>query len=74
MFLLRRPSRPQSSAGGKVTLQEANVKVIRLEGGRPWGFKIAGGAEVNKPILITKINPAGQAANFAINEGDMITR
>ena len=31
------------------------LKVIKLEGGRPWGFKIAGGAEVNKPILITKV-------------------
>jgi hypothetical protein len=29
--------------------------VVKLEGGRPWGFKIAGGAEVNKPILITKV-------------------
>ena len=33
------------------------LKVIKLEGGRPWGFKIAGGAEVNKPILITKVIP-----------------
>ena len=31
------------------------IKVVKLEGGRPWGFKIAGGAEVNKPILITKV-------------------
>jgi hypothetical protein len=29
---------------------------VKLEGGRPWGFKIAGGAEVNKPILITKVH------------------
>ena len=27
-----------------------------MEGGRPWGFKIAGGAEVNKPIVITKVS------------------
>ena len=31
-------------------------KKITMEGGRPWGFKIAGGAEVNKPIIITKVN------------------
>jgi len=45
---------------------------VKLEGGRPWGFKIAGGAEVNKPILITKVEPEGQAAKFGIKEGDMI--
>ena len=32
------------------------IKKITMEGGRPWGFKIAGGAEVNKPIIITKVN------------------
>jgi len=48
--------------------------VVKLEGGRPWGFKIAGGAEVNKPILITKVEPEGQAAKFGIKEGDMIAR
>ena len=33
---------------------EIDFQKIKLEGGRPWGFKIAGGAEVNKPIIITK--------------------
>ena len=32
------------------------IQKITMEGGRPWGFKIAGGAEVNKPIIITKVN------------------
>ena len=34
---------------------EIDFQKIKLEGGRPWGFKIAGGAEVNKPIIITKV-------------------
>ena len=31
-------------------------KSVKLVGGRPWGFKIAGGYEVNQPIIITKVS------------------
>jgi len=70
------PSEPeQSTASPTLNNKLGEVRQSRkitMEGGRPWGFKIAGGAEVNKPIIITKIDPDGQGAKFGIQEGDMI--
>ena len=43
------------------------LKKITMEGGRPWGFKIAGGAEVNKPIIITKVNISKHVTNFDLS-------
>lgn len=31
-------------------------RVIQLDGGKPWGFKIAGGYELNQPIIVTNVS------------------
>jgi len=49
------PSTASPTLNNKLGEVRQNRK-ITMEGGRPWGFKIAGGAEVNKPIIITKVN------------------
>jgi len=48
-------------------------KSVKLVGGRPWGFKIAGGYEVNQPIIITKVESRSKAEQSGLKQGDIIT-
>ncbi|XP_052235401.1 uncharacterized protein LOC127847484 isoform X19 [Dreissena polymorpha] len=45
---------------------------VTLKGGLPWGFRIQGGREFNKPIRIAKINPNSKACNEGIEVGDYV--
>jgi len=45
---------------------------VRLQGGRPWGFKIAGGYELNQPIVITKVESRSIAEQSGLKQGDII--
>uniref|UniRef100_A0A8D9EK92 PDZ and LIM domain protein 7 n=1 Tax=Cacopsylla melanoneura TaxID=428564 RepID=A0A8D9EK92_9HEMI len=49
-------------------------RVILLEGGPPWGFRMTSGAEnSNIPLKISRVNPGSKAAQKGIREGDIIT-
>lgn len=47
-------------------------KKVKLQGGRPWGFKIAGGYELNQPIIITRVEPKTTAEKSGLKQGDII--
>ncbi|KAL1459374.1 hypothetical protein WDU94_011361 [Cyamophila willieti] len=53
---------------------EMTSRVILLEGGPPWGFRMTSGAEnSNIPLKISRVNPGSKAAQKGIREGDIIT-
>ncbi|KAI5739633.1 hypothetical protein M8J77_021608 [Diaphorina citri] len=50
------------------------ARIILLEGGPPWGFRMTSGAEnSNIPLKISRVNPGSKAAQKGIREGDIIT-
>ena len=34
---------------------ESETTIVKISGGRPWGFSIKGGLENNKPLVISKV-------------------
>ncbi|XP_063907117.1 uncharacterized protein LOC135125429 isoform X2 [Zophobas morio] len=49
------------------------TREVVLDGGSPWGFRLHGGADVNQPLRISRVNPGSKAALRGIREGDFIT-
>lgn len=46
--------------------------MVRLEGGKPWGFTLQGGADFRSPLKIGKVTPGGKAAAAGLVAGDYI--
>ncbi|KAL5506563.1 hypothetical protein EMCRGX_G008231 [Ephydatia muelleri] len=46
--------------------------VVRLEGGKPWGFTLQGGADFRSPLKIGKVTPGGKASTAGLVAGDYI--
>jgi C-terminal processing protease CtpA/Prc len=49
------------------------TREVVLDGGSPWGFRLHGGADLNQPLRISRVNPGSKAALRGIREGDFIT-
>ncbi|XP_049820768.1 uncharacterized protein LOC109593978 isoform X6 [Aethina tumida] len=49
------------------------TREVVLDGGSPWGFRMHGGADLNQPLRISRVNPGSKAAHRGIREGDLIT-
>ncbi|XP_071954317.1 uncharacterized protein [Antedon mediterranea] len=45
---------------------------VKLEGGAPWGFRLNGGRDHQRPLTISKVNPGGKAAKGQICIGDTL--
>ena len=45
---------------------------VLLEGGRPWGFTLRGGADFRSPLKIGKVTPGGRADKAGLLNGDNI--
>ncbi|GLV41195.1 CAP [Carabus blaptoides fortunei] len=50
-----------------------STREITLDGGSPWGFRMHGGADVQQPLRISRVNPGSKAAQRGIREGDFIS-
>jgi len=48
------------------------AKKITISDGKPWGFKIAGGYELNQPIVVTKVDEDTAAHNSGLRHGDIL--
>nr|XP_006630961.1 PREDICTED: synaptopodin 2-like protein [Lepisosteus oculatus] len=44
--------------------------VITLSGGAPWGFRLQGGADHRKPLLVAKVRKRSKACRAGLCEGD----
>ncbi|KAL5233236.1 hypothetical protein ACI65C_000646 [Semiaphis heraclei] len=47
-------------------------KVIVLNEGPPWGFRMTGGKNTGSPLKISRVNNAGKAAKSGVREGFLI--
>jgi hypothetical protein len=63
-----RPNWPDADIQQAMTTRE-----VVLDGGSPWGFRLHGGADLNQPLRISRVNPGSKAALRGIREGDFIT-
>nr|XP_032828216.1 PDZ and LIM domain protein 4-like [Petromyzon marinus] len=45
---------------------------VCVEGGAPWGFRLAGGRDVSRPLVITQVTPGGRASQAGLCPGDAI--
>ena len=48
------------------------AKKITISDGKPWGFKIAGGYELNQPIVVTKVDENTAAHKNGLRHGDIL--
>lgn len=48
------------------------AKKITITEGKPWGFKIAGGYELNQPIVVTKVEENTKAYKCGLRHGDIL--
>jgi len=45
---------------------------VLITGSAPWGFRISGGPEANKPTLISRLTPGGKADQSNVKIGDKL--
>ncbi|XP_076845101.1 PDZ and LIM domain protein 2 [Brachyhypopomus gauderio] len=45
---------------------------VNLNGPAPWGFRIAGGRDFKKAIMVSKVNPGSKAEKASLQPGDII--
>ncbi|XP_010862211.2 synaptopodin 2-like protein [Esox lucius] len=48
----------------------AEEVIITLSGGPPWGFRLQGGAEHQKPLQVAKVRKRSKACRAGLREGD----
>eukprot|EP00063_Salmo_salar_P034659 XP_014009494.1 PREDICTED: synaptopodin 2-like protein isoform X1 [Salmo salar] len=48
----------------------AEEVIITLSGGAPWGFRLQGGAEHQKPLQVAKVRKRSKACRAGLREGD----
>ncbi|CAB1447208.1 unnamed protein product [Pleuronectes platessa] len=48
----------------------AEEVIISLAGGAPWGFRLQGGAEHQKPLQVAKVRKRSKACRAGLREGD----
>nr|XP_039251371.1 PDZ and LIM domain protein 7-like isoform X1 [Styela clava] len=47
---------------------------VYVNDGPPWGFRISGGADVYKPIIISRVTPGSPASKAGLKANDVIVR
>ncbi|XP_055498487.1 PDZ and LIM domain protein 7 [Leucoraja erinacea] len=45
---------------------------VTLEGPAPWGFRLQGGKDFNKPLTMSRITPGGKAEQATVGIGDTV--
>ncbi|XP_034739420.1 PDZ and LIM domain protein 7 isoform X1 [Etheostoma cragini] len=60
-------------SGGHREGQEAmNVYSVTLNGPAPWGFRLQGGKDFSMPLTVSRLTPAGKAAQAGVGVGDWV--
>uniref|UniRef100_A0A8D0D4D3 PDZ and LIM domain protein 7 n=1 Tax=Sander lucioperca TaxID=283035 RepID=A0A8D0D4D3_SANLU len=49
-----------------------NVYSVTLSGPAPWGFRLQGGKDFSMPLTVSRLTPAGKAAQAGVGVGDWV--
>ncbi|XP_034739421.1 PDZ and LIM domain protein 7 isoform X2 [Etheostoma cragini] len=49
-----------------------NVYSVTLNGPAPWGFRLQGGKDFSMPLTVSRLTPAGKAAQAGVGVGDWV--
>ncbi|XP_065156442.1 uncharacterized protein [Atheta coriaria] len=56
-----------------VKVDDVGERIVALEGGPPWGFRMHGNCDNDRELQISRVNPGSKASLKGVREGDLIT-